>query len=153
MPASMALQNTGYGASFILLSTIGPLKIRAAGQLKSWETMSMMPRSCRRSWPSPPKEEDIASVTADGTYDTRRCGAIAKNETLRATDRLGLTIWRWWKGYHRRSRIEAKMHCIKLLGLRLTAPDFKRQITEVHVCMAILNRFTALGIPLTQAVS
>lgn len=44
------------------------------------------------------------------------------------------------------------MHCIKLLGQRLTARDFDRQATEVHVRIAILNRFTALGTPLTRAV-
>lgn len=119
-----------------------------------------------------PEDEDITSVTADGTYDARRChetiaergaqaiipprknakpwspttsGAIARNEALRGADRLGRTIWRWWSGYHRRSRVEAKMHCIKLLGQRLSARDFNRQITEFHVRVAILNRFTALG--------
>jgi chromosome condensin MukBEF MukE localization factor len=45
------------------------------------------------------------------------------------------------------------MHCIKLLGQRLTARDFDRQITEVHVRIAVLNRFTALGIPLTHPVA
>lgn len=127
-----------------------------------------------------PEDEDIASVTADGAYDTRRChetiaergaqaiipprknakpwspttpGAVARNEALRGADRLGRTIWRWWSGYHRRSRVEAKMHCIKLLGQRLSARDFNRQITEFHVRIAILNRFTVLGIPVTHAVA
>lgn len=45
------------------------------------------------------------------------------------------------------------MHCIKLLGQRLTTRDFDRQITEVHVRIAGLNRFTALGIPLTHPVA
>jgi hypothetical protein len=127
-----------------------------------------------------PDEEDIASVTADGAYDTRishetiasrgaqavipprknarpwrptSAGAIARNETLRTCRHLGRAIWRRWSGYHRRSRVETKMHCIKLLGQRLTARDFDRQITEVHIRVAILNRFTALGIPLTRAVA
>lgn len=126
-----------------------------------------------------PDEEDIASVTADGAYDTRTShetiaerraraiipprknakpwcptspGAIARNEALRACRHLGRAIWRRWSGYHRRSRVETKMHCIKLLGQRLTARDFDRQITEVHIRVAILNRFTALGSPLTRAV-
>ena len=127
-----------------------------------------------------PDEEDIASVTADGAYDTRRsyetiasrgaqavipprknarpwrptsAGAIARNETLRTCRHLGRAIWRRWSGYHRRSRVETKMHCIKLLGQRLAARDFDRQITEVHIRVAILNRFTALGIPLTKPVA
>ncbi|MFT8419025.1 MAG: IS5 family transposase [Acetobacter sp.] len=125
-------------------------------------------------------EEDIASVTADGAYDTRKsheaiaergtqavipprknakpwsptsAGAIARNETLRACRHLGRAIWRRWSGYHRRSRVETKMYCIKLLGQRLTARDFDRQITEVHIRVAILNRFTALGTPITQALA
>lgn len=44
------------------------------------------------------------------------------------------------------------MYCIKLLGQRLTARDFKRQITEIYIRTATLNRFTALGSPMTQAV-
>lgn len=126
-----------------------------------------------------PEDEDIASVTADGAYNTRRSqetiadrgaqavipprknakpwrpsspGSIARNDALRGCEHLGRAIWRRWSGYHRRSRVETKMHCIKLLGQRLMARDFDRQITEVHVRMAILNRFTALGNPLTQAV-
>jgi hypothetical protein len=45
------------------------------------------------------------------------------------------------------------MHGIKLLGQRLSARDFNRQITEFHVRVAILNRFTTLGIPVTHAVA
>ena len=33
-------------------------------------------------------------------------GAQARNEILRATRRLGRTIWRRWSGYHRRSLVE-----------------------------------------------
>lgn len=126
-----------------------------------------------------PPEQDIASVTADGAYDTRKChdaiaergaaavipprknarpwkpdtaGAMARNEALRASRRLGRTIWRRWSGYHRRSRAETKMHCVKLLGQRLTARDFDRQVAEFQVRVAVLNGFTALGIPVTEAV-
>ena len=127
-----------------------------------------------------PPEEPIGLVTADGAYDTRPChaaiaarqaravipsrrngrpwkettpGAQARNEILRATRRLGRTIWRSWSGYHRRSRIEAKMRCLKLLGERLMARTFDRQTTEIHIRAAILNRFTRLGTPTTQRVA
>jgi len=115
----------------------------------------------------------------DGAFDTRKChdaiaargataiipprknakpwkpdtpGAIARNEALRASRRFGRTIWRRWSGYHRRSRVETKMHCVKLLGQRLMARDFDRQVAEFQVRVAILNGFTALGIPVTEAV-
>ncbi len=44
------------------------------------------------------------------------------------------------------------MHCVKLSGQRLTARDFDRQVAEFHVQVAMLNGFTALGIPVTEAV-
>ena len=100
-----------------------------------------------------PKDEPVASVTADGAYDTRGCrdaiadrgaeavipprrnakpwkkdspGARARKEALRAIKRLGRTIWRRWSGYHRQSRVETKMNCMKLLGQKLMARDFHR---------------------------
>jgi len=86
-----------------------------------------------------PPEQQIASVTADGAFDTRKCheaiaargaaaiipprknakpwkpdtaGAIERNEALRASRRFGRTIWRRWSGYHRRSRVETRMHFV-----------------------------------------
>ena len=126
-----------------------------------------------------PPDQEIGSVTADGAYDTRKChdavaargaaaiipprknarpwredtaGAIARNKALRTSRRLGRTIWRRWSGYHRRSRAETKMHCVKLLGQRLSARNFQRQVAEFQVRVAVLNGFTALGQPVTQAV-
>ena len=126
-----------------------------------------------------PLEQEIASVTADGAFDTRKChdaiaargaaaiipprknakpwkpdtqGAVARNNILRTSKRVGRTIWRRWRGYHRRSRAETKMHCVKLLGQRLAARDFDRQVAEFQVRVAVLNGFTALGIPVTEAV-
>ena len=127
-----------------------------------------------------PEGEAIASVTADGAYDTRGCrdaianrgadaiipprrnakpwkkdspGAADRNEALRAIKHLGRAIWRNWTGYHRRSRAETKMNCMKLLGQKLMARDFDRQTAELQVRIAILNRFTVLGIPVTEPVA
>lgn len=83
---------------------------------------------------------------------TATAGAIARNEALRVSKYLGRTLWRRWSGYHRRSRVETKMHCVKLLGQRLMARDFDRQIAELQVRIAIMNGYTALGIPVTEAV-
>ncbi len=92
-----------------------------------------------------PPDQDIGSVTADGAYDTRKCheaiaardahavipprknakpwkpasaGAVARNDAVNAQRYLGRTVWRRWSGYHRRSRVETKMHCMKLHGNR-----------------------------------
>lgn len=124
-------------------------------------------------------DQGIASVTADGAYDTRKCheaiaarkaaaaipprknakpwkptspGAVARNEALRASKYLGRAIWRRWSGYHRRSRVGSKMNCIKLLGQSLMARDFERQVAELQVRIAVLNGYTALGMPITRPV-
>lgn len=123
-----------------------------------------------------PVDQEIGSVTADGAYDTRKChdaiadrgahavipprknarlwtpttaGAIARNDAVRCSKYLGRALWRKLSGYHRRSRVETKMHCLKLLGQNLMARDFDRQVAEVQIRAAILNGYTALGIPET----
>jgi len=45
------------------------------------------------------------------------------------------------------------MHCFKLLGERIMARDFDRQVAEMQIRAAILNRYTALGRPQTQRVT
>jgi len=47
--------------------------------------------------------------------------------------------------------VETKMHCIKLLGDKLRARRFDSQVNEIHARVAVLNRFTELGRPLTQS--
>lgn len=127
-----------------------------------------------------PAEEMIASVSGDGAYDTKGCheaiaqrgaqaiiptrknakpwkdqrpGAKARNAILAITRQLGRKIWKKWSGYHRRSLVETKMRCFKLLGERVMARDFDRQVAELQVRAAILNRFTRLGTPTTVAVT
>jgi len=127
-----------------------------------------------------PPEEPIGTVTADGACDTRAChaaiaarqataviptrrngrawkettpGAQARNDILRASRRPGRAIWRNWSGYHRRSLVEAKMRCLKLLGERLTTRTSSRQTAELQIRAALLNRFTQLGTPETMRVA
>lgn len=119
-----------------------------------------------------PEDEQIGTVTADGAYDTRRCHAAivdrqatpiipirrngrawkedgpaakARNETLRATKHYGRAFWKHWTGYHARSRVEAKMRCLKAFGERIAARDPDRQTAEIHIRVALMNRFNALG--------
>jgi IS5 family transposase len=127
-----------------------------------------------------PNDETILSVGGDGAYDTRDChaaiagrgadpvipvrrngkawtkdgpGVDARNETLRAMKRLGRAIWKKWSGYHKRSLVETKMHCFKLLGQRLCSRTFDRQITELKLRAAILNRFSQIGTPNTIRIA
>jgi hypothetical protein len=119
-----------------------------------------------------PEHEKIGTVAADGACDTRRChdaiidrqatpiipirktgrlwkedcpAARSRNETLRATRHYGRAFWKRWTGYHARSRIEAKMRCLKSFGERIAARDPDRQTAEIHIRIALMNRFNAPG--------
>ncbi len=119
-----------------------------------------------------PEDEEIGTVTADGAYDTRRChtalinrqasaiipirkngrpwkedcpAAIARNETLRATRHYGRAFWKRWTGYHVRSRIEAKMRCLKAFSERIAATHPDSQTAEIQISVALMNRVSALG--------
>jgi hypothetical protein len=76
----------------------------------------------------------------------RKCGSQtrqerARNEAVRSSKYLGRALWRNLTGYHRRSRVETKMHCVKLLGQRLSARDFDRQVAEIQIRAAISGLF------------
>jgi len=119
-----------------------------------------------------PKDEEIGSVTADGAYDTRHhhsatiewgavptfrirkngqlwkdnCPAVqVRNETLRAIRHDSRAFWKRWTGYHARSRVEAKLRCLGAFGVRIAAKDPDHQTAKVHICIALINRFNALG--------
>ena len=125
-------------------------------------------------------DEPIDSIYTDGAYDTKRCRQVIadrqahavipprknakpwkdikvhsreRNEPLRTVKRLGRTLWKKWSGYHRRSLVETKMHCIKLLGDKLYSRNFDSQVNEIHARVAVLNKFTELGRPHTQVVT
>ncbi len=125
-----------------------------------------------------PGDETLESLTGDGAYDTQpvheaviEYGAIPiipprknarirkgsvfvhRNAAIAACRRLGRSLWKRWSGYHRRSLVETKMNCIKRLGERVMSRTFERQVNELHIRAAILNRFTELGRPQTAAVA
>lgn len=115
-------------------------------------------------------EGEVTQVSADGAYDTEGChrsiaergaratipprdGAIPwgddhpRDVILAAIAERGRDGWKDDSGYHRRSLAENMMYRLKQLGERLFSRIFERQVAEVHVRAAILNRFTYLGMP------
>jgi hypothetical protein len=44
------------------------------------------------------------------------------------------------------------MRCLKLLGERIMSRDFDRQVAELQVRAALLNRFIQLRTPVTVAM-
>lgn len=75
-------------------------------------------------------------------WKDHRPGTEARNSIPLAMRRLGRKISKKWTGYHQCSRVETKMRWFKLLGERVMARDFYRQVSELQVRAAILIRFT-----------
>ena len=117
-------------------------------------------RACRDAIADRGAEAIIPPRRNAKPWKTDSPGAGARNEALRAIERLGRTIWRRWSGDHRRSHVGTRpfetcpagqwMNCMKLLGQNLAARDFERQTAELHIRIAILDRSTTLGIPVTK---
>lgn len=120
-------------------------------------------------------EHEIGSVIADGAYDTRKCHDSSADRDAAAVipPRKNAKPWKpntprgartkqsladvkiFWAGALAKlgpSRFESKMRCVKLLGQRLLARDFDRQVVEIQIRIAVMNGCTALGIHLTEAV-
>jgi len=104
-----------------------------------------------------PMGENIGTVTADGSYDTRKChdvitdrGAhtviplrknakpsktitaydVAPNRALRTSRCRGHALWQRWSAHHRRNRVGTKMHCVQLFGWRLIALGSDRRVAN-----------------------
>jgi hypothetical protein len=126
--------------------------------------------------------ESIASVAADGSYDTQRChkallqrkaqarippreGAVAwpdlpdgrghpRTAMLRQCQRQGQKPWQQTSGYHRRGLAETAMFRIKTLcGPKLKNRRFDTQTTDAHARIAAMNIMTRLGMPDSYAVA
>ncbi len=80
-------------------------------------------------------------------------GSDHRNEAVLACKRFGRHLWKVWSGYHRRSLVETKMHCFKRLGERVMARTFDRQVVQLHIRVALLNRLSQLGRPQTAPVA
>lgn len=127
--------------------------------------------------------DPVSRVSADGAYDTRRCyeaiaqrGARAlippqhnariwshgntagpphpRDENLRRIRAVGRRHWKRESGYHRRSLAETMMFRFKtIFGDRVLARTFAGQVTQLLMRSEILNRITALGMPMSYAVA
>jgi hypothetical protein len=116
-------------------------------------------------------DQPLATVAADGAYDTRdtyrqahargaaavvppRSGAAfwasghPRNAAVEACRTQGRSAWKRAVGYHRRSNAETAMFRYKqILGPCLSARLPDTQITEAYVGVSVLNRINRLGMP------
>ncbi len=117
---------------------------------------------------------DLGDIIGDGAYDTidcretiyflygnpvippqkkaRRHRALCQDERNKAIDRIkelgesGRELWKKEINYHRRSRVETHMFRQKtILGDRLSARTWDRQVTEMQIRNHILNKMLELG--------
>lgn len=76
-----------------------------------------------------------------------------RDENLRYIRQNGRKQWKVDSNYHKRSLAETAMFRFKTIcGAELNARSDERQQAEIAIKCAILNRFTAIGMPLTQVV-
>lgn len=129
-----------------------------------------------------PDHEAIATVAADGAYDTENChqaiktrqaqalippreGAVewpdqeegsihSRTAIVRSCSEQGKSEWKRISGYHRRSLAETAMFRIKaLLSDKLKNRTFAAQQTEAYLRVGALNRMTGLGMPESYPVA
>ncbi len=157
----------------IIGSRIGPSRQRAphapAGQWmrRCWQICSTRSRWTRRSEVLPPTglktpvnammqtpiaAPKLPSRPTRARSHGKRSLPAPWRAAKRACNYLDPALWVRWCSYHRQSRVETKMHCLKLLGQRFMAWDFDSQVAELQVHIAVLNCYTALGIPVTTVV-
>jgi Transposase DDE domain len=123
-------------------------------------------------------EGEVAEVLGDGAYDFQGCykaidgmGARAvippqvrarvrsgpefrdRNAAVLRGREVGRDGWKKEAGYHRRSLAETAMMRLKtIFSDRLKAREWRRQVTELRVRCAAMNRMTGLGMPQSYAV-
>lgn len=73
---------------------------------------------------------------------------LPRDVNLRRIRQVGRKRWKRESGYHRRSLAETAVFRFKtIFGTSLSTRTFHRQVTEVRVKSAALNRMTQLGMP------
>lgn len=75
---------------------------------------------------------------------------LPRDQNLRCIRQVGRKRWKVLVGYHTRSLAETAMFRFKtIFGNQLSARTFSRQLTEVRLKCAALNRMTQLGLPVS----
>jgi hypothetical protein len=123
-------------------------------------------------------EGEVAEVLGDGAYDFQDCYRAIHERGARSVippkqrarvrggpefcDRdaavmrgreVGRDEWKKEAGYHRRSLAETAMMRLKtIFSDKLRGREWRRQVTELRVRCAALNRMTGLGMPQSYAV-
>ena len=95
----------------------------------------------------PPRED--AKIRRHGN---NKSATMARDDIVREIRKLGRSKWKQQSGYHRRSLAETTMFRFKrILGNNLHAILFESQVVEAVIKCNILNKMTAIGMPVSYA--
>ena len=97
------------------------------------------------------------------SWKPTNAGAIARNEALSA-QRYWVVPWGDAgveiteeaalkppsRGHASHNPAGQRMHCLNRMGQSLMARGFDRQVAEIQIRITVLNRYSALGIPVTE---
>jgi hypothetical protein len=101
------------------------------------------------------RERGVTRITVPPRRDAKiwqhgnsKKAPLPRDENLRYIRRKGRKKWKRDSGYHRRSLAETAVYRFKsIFGNTLTTRTLARQVTEVRIKSAALNRMTRLGMP------
>lgn len=102
------------------------------------------------------QKKNIATIIPPQKNARIRTGAVwnSRNRAVKQCARKGRDEWKKQSGYHQRSLVETMMFRYKTaFGDKPQARTFSHQVIEVGLKCALLNQFTALGMPESYAVA
>lgn len=102
----------------------------------------------------PPQHNAVTSDERKANKKKASQEAVSKrDEAVKQVRALGSKEWKRQVGYHRRSLAETGVFRVKtLLGRRLSSHTLANQRVEARIWCSVVNRMTALGMPMTIAI-
>ena len=97
----------------------------------------------------PPREDAVAHPDKDALIERNAALSIIEEGMKNGqTQEEARRDWKEGSGYFQRSNIETQMYRLKTtFGDKLQSRKFEKQVTEVFLKTAVLNRNAGLGIP------
>lgn len=95
----------------------------------------------------PPQRNAVISKKPDKAMESR-------NKAIKRIRKIGRKKWKQEVGYHKRSLAEVAMFRYKtIIGDKISSRKFENEKIEVRIGCKILNKFTALGMPVSIKIA
>jgi hypothetical protein len=120
---------------------------------RCWDAVAARPERPRAVFPPPRMKRGASRRWAlIRQHGNTRARPLDRDEAIRHIRRVGRRQWKRDVGYHERSLAEtAVWRWKRIIGPEVHARAIKRQMTEVFIGAAVLNRMTELGMPESHA--